>query len=43
MNSIRDSRGINYYQIYQILALFILSEAFVNYESKLEFIISIYY
>ena len=33
-----DSRGTN---LYQIFALFILSEAFVNYKSRLEFIISI--
>ena len=39
-NSISDSRGTN---LYQILALFILSEAFVNYKLRLEFIISVNY
>ena len=37
-NSISDSRVTNFYQF---LALFILSEAFVNYKLRLEFIISI--
>ena len=38
-NSISESSGIN---LYQILALFILSEAFVNYKLRLEFIIPVY-
>ena len=39
-NSISVSRGTN---LYQILVLFILSEAIVNYKLKLEFIIVEYY
>ena len=38
-NSISESSGTN---LYQILVLFILSEAFVNYKLRLEFIIPVY-